>query len=183
MRLAIVLCGLISIGLVGSAAADHIKGTSCGNSISCAGHQYWPRMTFDDVQKADVKGSTLRGRPDKVNELLGWHGSDTLFGGEKSDVLWADHIGTGQPTTQRDVVYGRGGSDFLYSSHGLNTLLAGTGNDAIKIRYGRGTLDCGPGQDIVYVPRKRRARWKLKSCEKFDYRTEAQRGDGIKPLP
>ncbi|MDP1848118.1 MAG: hypothetical protein Q8K79_10035 [Solirubrobacteraceae bacterium] len=179
--LAFAALGALSLASV--AAADHIEGTSCGTSAKCADHDGWPRMTLDDVQTAaQSRGTTLRGKPDNSDELLGWHGSDTLWGYGRADVLWGDHIGTGQPTTQWDRIYGGPGNDFIYSSRGRNTIDAGPGNDAIKIRYGRGVLNCGPGRDVYNVPRSRKSRWKIRNCEKVDYRTEAQRGGGLKPL-
>jgi hypothetical protein len=168
----------------GAADADHIEGTSCGASVKCAGHEHWPRMTMDDVQRADKwHGSALRGKPNNTDELLGWHGSDRLFGHDQADVLWADHVGEGQPKGQWDRIWGGDGGDFIYSSRGRNTIYAGPGNDAIKTRYGRGRLDCGAGRDVVYVPKSRRRNWTFRNCEKYDGRSEAQRGGGIKPLP
>ncbi len=181
--LAPVLVLLAVIGSVSVSQADHIIGTSCTSS-TCAGHEYWPKMTLDDVQRAQqYKGTTLRGKPGNSDELLGWHGSDYLYGEDESDVLWADHIGTGQPTTQWDRMWGGAGNDFIYSSRGRNTIDAGPGNDAIKVRYGRGTLNCGSGRDIVHLPRSRRVNWKFKGCEKFEYRSESATGRGLKPLP
>ncbi len=186
VRVAVAAAAAVAVGVVtvGPAVANHIPGTSCGSVRACAGHEFWPRMTLSDVQVADeTEGSTLRGRPGNSDELLGWHGSDTLYGGEKADVLWADHIGTGQPKNQVDVLYGGPGDDFLYSAAGRNTLSGGPGNDAIKARYGRGTVDCGPGRDIVHLPKKRRVNWTFKGCERFEYRSESATGRGLKPLP
>lgn len=170
-------------GVVQTSRADHIEGTSCGGSQSCAGHQFWPRMTPSDVQKArENAGTTLRGKPGNDDELLGWHGSDKLYGGEGSDVLWGDHIAARQPTNQKDFVSGGPGNDFIYTSRGVSTVLGGQGNDAIKARYGRGSVDCGSGKDIVHVPKSRKRNWKFRNCEKFESRTEAQVGRGLKPL-
>ena len=183
-RIIPLVLGAVVAGGGGSVAvADHIEGSSCGTTAKCADHDGWPKMTRDDLQKAEVRGTTLRGKPNNSDELLGWHGSDRLYGYDLADVLWGDHQATGQPTTQWDRIYGGAGNDFIYSSRGRNTIDAGPGNDAIKIRYGRGVLDCGPGRDIYNVPRSRKSRWKIRNCEKVDYRTEAQRGGGLKPLP
>ena len=57
----------------------------------------------------------------------------------------------------------------------------GAGNDVISIHYGRGTLDCGPGRDVYHVARTRKAKYKIRNCEKVDYRPESQRG-ALKPL-
>src|SRR3954463_10021536 len=79
------------------------------------------------------------------NELLGGHGSDTIHAGPWGDVLWGDYKPSGQPTGQRDRLYGGPGRDFVYASHGSNTIRAGGGNDWIKAHYGRGIIDCGGG--------------------------------------
>lgn len=185
-RIALIAASALSLagGLAATPTlANHIVGTSCGNTASCAGHEYWPRMTQADVQKAaENRGTTLRGKANRSDELLGWHGSDKLYGGAKADVLWGDHIAAGQPTTQKDFLSGGPGGDFIYTSRGTNTVLGGEGNDAIKARYGRGSINCGPGRDIVYIPKKRKRNWRFERCEAFEYRTEAQRGHGIKPL-
>jgi hypothetical protein len=184
-RLGIVPAVVVaSFGVASVSVAGHIAGSPCSSKGACAGHEFWPALSASDVQRADqFGGSTLRGRSGRSDELLGWHGSDALYGGEKSDVLWADHVGTGQPRTQVDVLDGGAGNDFLYSAAGRNTILGGPGNDAIKARYGKGTVDCGPGRDIVHLPKKRRVNWTFKSCEKFEYRSESETGRGLKPLP
>jgi Ca2+-binding RTX toxin-like protein len=171
------------LGYAAVSSADHVVGTACGSTRACAGHQFWPKMTQNDVQKAaEFRGTTLNAKQNASGELLGWHGSDTLTGGNRSDVLWGDHDGTGQPTGQWDRMYGGDGSDFIYSSRGRNTIEGGNHNDAIKARYGRGVVNCGPGKDIVHIPKRRKRNWKFKNCEKFEYRTESQVGHGLKPL-
>jgi hypothetical protein len=182
LPLALLVAALIASGSI--ATASHVIGSSCGTTEKCAGHEFWPKMTSADVQKApENRGGTLRGRPGNSDELLGWHGSDKLYGGDKADVLWADHVGTGQPTTQWDRIWGDAGDDFIYSARGRNTIYGGAGNDAIKARYGRGVVNCGPGRDIVHVPRTRRKNWTFKNCEKYEFRSEAVTGRGLKPLP
>jgi Ca2+-binding RTX toxin-like protein len=157
--------------------------TACGKTSKCADHEFWPAIDRSNVQIAHGGDVTFHGAKDASNELLGYHGSDTLYGGDKSDVLWGDYIGDGQPSTQVDKLYGGLGNDFLYSSHGLNMLDGGPGNDAIKARYGHGTINCGSGRDIVYVPKSRKKNWKFIGCEKLEYRSESALGHGLKPLP
>ena len=119
----------------------------------------------------------------KSDELLGHHGSDVLSGRGRSDILWGDHDGVGQPTSQNDLIFGGAGNDFIYGSHGRNTIYGGAGNDAISVHYGRGFVDCGPGRDIYHVARSIRKRYRFVHCEKVDYRSERQRGGGLRPLP
>src|SRR3954453_17769790 len=70
------------------------------------------------------------------NELLGGHGSDTIHAGPWGDALWGDYKPSGQPSGQRDVIFGGPGRDFIYASHGKNTIKAGGGNDWLKAHYG-----------------------------------------------
>ena len=161
------------------AVADHIPGHSCTN---CASHREWPTI-HGKIRKAHGNDARLRGSR-RSDELLGHHGSDILHGKGGSDVLWGDWEGGGtQPTYQHDRIHGGGGRDFIYGSHGYNTVSGGAGNDAISVHFGRGFVDCGPGRDIYHVARSRKRGYRFRNCEKVDYRPERQRGGGLKPLP
>lgn len=105
------------------------------------------------------------------NELLGGHGNDTIHAGPTGDVLWGDYKPSGQPTTQRDNIYGGAGRDFIYASHGWNRITAGGGNDWVKAHYGRGVIDCGPGTDTLYVSRTAQRRYTIRGCERISHRT------------
>lgn len=181
MRRSLLTCAVTLVALVAGHEAAHA--TACGTTAKCAGHEFWPTIAHSNVQIAQGGGVTFHGAQDASSELLGFHGSDTLYGGDKADVLWGDYAASGQPATQVDHLYGGGGNDFLYSSHGVNTLDGGAGNDAIKARYGHGTVNCGAGRDIVYIPKSRKRNWKFTGCEKFEYRSESALGHGLKPLP
>lgn len=105
------------------------------------------------------------------NELLGGHGDDTLQAGAYGDVLWADYKPSGQPTSQRDEVNGGDGNDFIYASHGVNTIRAGGGKDYIKAHYGRGSIDCGGGTDTLYVSRRAQKHYTIRGCERISHAT------------
>lgn len=167
-----------TLGLAGAAAASHAPGGGCSD---CASHKYWP--TVDGVFKQqDGDGGVRYNGTSRSDELLGHHGSDTLRGREGSDILWGDWDPKNQPQTQKDTIYGAGGTDFIYGSHGRNTIYAGAGNDVISVHYGRGMVDCGPGRDIYHVARSRKKAYRFRNCEKVDYRPESVRGGPLKPL-
>jgi hypothetical protein len=148
----------------------------------CADHDAWPaRDGVLRIHKAPGP-SRLVGTA-RADELLGHHGSDVLVGRSGSDVLWGDAVPGGQPSTQYDRIRGGAGNDFIYGSHGRNTIHAGAGNDVISVHFGRGLVDCGPGRDLYHVARSRRHRYRFRNCEVVDYRSEAQRGHGLRPLP
>lgn len=174
----VLLATLLGLAVaIPTAVASHIPGSPC---TGCASHEHWPSIDGVILKTRD-QPATFVGTP-KSDELLGHHGSDVLRGKGRSDVLWGDWDGKNQPTTQRDRMHGGRGSDFIYGSHGHNRVYGGRGNDAISVHYGRGFVDCGPGRDIYHVARSRKHRYRFRNCEKVDYRSESQRGGGLKPL-
>jgi Ca2+-binding RTX toxin-like protein len=179
MRIRLLLAGLLAALAAAPAAADHLPGRPCNN---CASHEHWPTIR-GKVKKARTSGQTITGTR-RSDELLGHHGSDRLYGKQSADVLWGDwEGGADQPTNQTDFVSGGRGDDFIYGSHGRNIIYGGSGNDAISVHFGRGFVDCGAGRDIYHVPKSRKRGYRYRNCEKVDYRSEAQRGGGLKPLP
>lgn len=112
-------------------------------------------------------GTKVWGDAQRNLKLLGGHGNDVIEGSPFTDVLWGDFKPSGQPTSQVDVIDGGAGDDFIYTSHGRNTVTGGPGNDYIVARFSRGTIDCGPGRDVVFVSKKSRAATKFKGCEKI----------------
>ena len=119
---------------------------ACDGVLCQAGGRMW------DERKRELK-------------LLGGHGSDTIYGGPFTDVLWGDFKPSGQPASQVDLIDGGAGDDFIYASHGRSTITGGPGADYIVDRFGRGTVDCGPGRDIVFVSKASRAATKFTGCE------------------
>ena len=153
IRIALSLALLGLLASAAPAAANHIPGQPCS---SCASHEYWPTIHGRIVKANHSSSSTFHGTR-RSDELLGHHGSDKLFGLGHADVLWGDwQGGADQPTNQRDRMYGGGGNDFIYGSHGRNVIFGGAGNDAISVHFGRGFVDCGPGRDIYHVAKSRR---------------------------
>jgi Ca2+-binding RTX toxin-like protein len=101
----------------------------------------------------------------KNDELLGHHGSDTITGGGGKDVIWGDWDPDNNNTSQKDVLKGGDGGDFIYSSHGTNRIDSGPGNDHVYSYYGHGTIDCGGGdKDVVWV-RSSGSRYSTRNCE------------------
>lgn len=132
-----------------------------------ASHAGWPP---DECLKMD-KGRagarhTLVGVEHVHNWLLGGYGNDTLYAGERGDVMWGDYHPEGQPEDQRDYIHGGPGNDWIYSSHGFNEIWTGAGDDHLALVYGHGVVHCnGPGVKTFvmrYLPQNRP--WTLLGC-------------------
>jgi Ca2+-binding RTX toxin-like protein len=133
-----------------------------GEKVSHAG---WPAVTgiLWMVTTQDRSARTLLGGP-LNDELLGHHGSDRITGAAGRDILWGDWDPRNNSSSQRDVLSGGAGNDFLYPSHGSSKVLGGPGNDSVWAYYGRGTIDCGPGKDRVRI-KWIGNRFKVRNCE------------------
>ena len=173
---ALVLAALALVAVVGDAVG---RPSAC---VNCADHSEWPQINGKTkIARHPTRSRSFKGTR-RNDELLGHHGSDVLSGRGGSDVLWGDYDPSNQPLSQVDTIYGGGGEDFIYGSHGVNRIYAGAGNDAISVHYGRGLVDCGPGRDIYHVARSRKKGYRFRNCEKVDYRPEQVRGGGLRPL-
>ena len=105
------------------------------------------------------------------NELLGGHGNDTIHAGPWGDVIWGDYKPSGQPTTQIDRLYGGPGKDFIYASHGWNTITTGGGADRIHAHFGHGSIRCDAPADGLTSAAAAAARYKLRGCRRISYKT------------
>jgi hypothetical protein len=151
-------------------SGHHVPGATCwaGNGVRTPGgngkvsHRGWPAI-WGIVWIAGSNGGRDSGT-DRNDKLLGTHGSDWISGGRGRDVLWGDELPTENNSWQVDVLRGGPGPDWIYSSHGYNTIRGGSGNDRIWGHFGHGTIDCGRGYDTVHV--KHHPTYRLRNCER-----------------
>ncbi|HEU0317924.1 MAG TPA: hypothetical protein VFR49_11380 [Solirubrobacteraceae bacterium] len=136
-----------------------------GDKVS---HKGWPAITgiFWQVTDQSRKARGQTGGP-KNDELLGHHGSDTIRGMAGKDVLWGDWDPRNNNGAQRDRLFGGDGDDWIYPRHGTTTVDAGAGKDYIWAFYGKGTIDCGPGNDRVRV--RLGGAFKVRGCETVNH--------------
>ncbi|HEY7952687.1 MAG TPA: hypothetical protein VID70_06830 [Solirubrobacteraceae bacterium] len=130
-----------------------------------ASHVGWPPIGHHHGHPNNESG-TMHGWLHVHNELLGGNGNDTIYAGERGDVIWGDSHAGDQPTTQRDYLHGGAGSDWLYASHGYNLIWTGAGSDHVALVYGYGTVYCdGPGHKTLVMRKLAQNRhWKLVGC-------------------
>ena len=178
LAFAFVLVGALATAAALSARPFAATNADCGHfdhsRIKCrAGHgsraaptpshRRWPSFTgirWQVIANSDRGESVSATR--WADELLGRNGSDTIRGGGSNDVIWGDSNPTFNGPGQHDVLDGGAGDDWIYASHGSNTISGGAGNDHITAAYGHGTIDCGSGYDIVAAKRT----YNVRNCER-----------------
>jgi hypothetical protein len=137
-------CTFVALWAAGALGAWQLASAVAGADVS---HVGWPHTVV--VEFAGNAGGTLIGT-DGNNMLLGGPGSDTIIAGPGNDILWGDRYPVPQnPTNQTDKIYGGGGNDWIYASHGLNYIYGGSGNDYIFAYFGHGVINCGRGHNVV----------------------------------
>jgi Ca2+-binding RTX toxin-like protein len=156
-----------SVSLCAPAQSGVQCGAGNGRRTSGGGdkvpHKGWPAVTGILWKVLDNRGHNKTGGPDN-DELLGHHGSDKLDGGAGNDILWGDWDPSNNNSRQHDVLNGGKGNDWIYPSHGSTVVRGGAGKDYVWAYYGRGSIDCGPGNDTARV--KLNGPWKLHNCER-----------------
>jgi Ca2+-binding RTX toxin-like protein len=139
--------------------------TPGGAGTGNVSHKGWPAITGILWKVLDSGDHERTGTADN-DELLGHHGDDVVIGGVGKDVLWGDWELNGNTSNQTDVLRGGDGNDFLYPSHGRNTMYGGAGNDRIIAYYGHGLIDCGPGDNDYAQTRWQSSAYKVRNCER-----------------
>jgi Ca2+-binding RTX toxin-like protein len=143
--------------LVGTAAADQLRGDTGDDSIS--------GLDGPDTLNGLAGADTLDGGAGN-DSLIDWTGNDLLLGGAGDDVITADHRFSDSATTQSATLNGGDGDDviYAYARYGLfftvpanletfsASILGGAGNDHIEARGDfASTIDAGAGDDTVVV--------------------------------
>ncbi|MDO9353479.1 MAG: hypothetical protein Q7T55_07280 [Solirubrobacteraceae bacterium] len=150
------------------------SGTNCqpGNDRKVPGggekvsHAGWPAVSGILWISKTARSRTYRGT--QLNdEILSHHKSDTIYGGDGHDILWGDWDPKNNNTSQVDKLSGEEGNDWIYASHGRNTLSGGPGKDFLYAYYGKGTIDCGAGNQDTAKIRLGTGQYTVKNCERI----------------
>jgi RTX calcium-binding nonapeptide repeat (4 copies) len=145
-------------------------------ALGKASHVGWPRINGVLRMNNLDQSRPLSGHPNRHNELLGGHGSDTISAGGAGDVIWGDYKPCCQPSTQVDHLYGGPGRDFIYASHGVNFIYTGGGRDVVHAHFGRGgEIHCDSPQVLLYISHRSRGRYRLFGCHRLNYKPERMR--------
>jgi hypothetical protein len=138
-------------------------------AVGKASHKGWPKIDGELWINKDDVPSVHHGTA-RNDELLSGHSSDSVYGEGGRDVIWGDYKAQGNTTSQRDVLSGGAKRDFIYASHGHNTIDAGSGDDVVHAHFGRGSVDCGSGRDLLYLSHRSKPGYVIRSCERITFR-------------
>jgi hypothetical protein len=97
--------------------------------------------------------------------LLGGPGSDHIYGGPGNDVIWGDRLPSPNGADQTDWLYGGTGDNWIYASHGTNHIFTGPDDNHVFAYFGRGTIDCGTGNDIVTLSKSSYHHYTWTNCK------------------
>ncbi len=133
-------------------------------------HAGWPQIDKLIMDKgAAGEHHVLQGREGVHNELLGGYGSDTIYGGDAGDVIWADYHPGEQPS-QTSVIHAGNGQNFIYTDHSVSYVW--TGNNPATVVHaheGSGTIYCGNPHIIVFTSHHALPHYKLRGCKRISF--------------
>ncbi len=107
---------------------------------------------LENIEFADGTVWSKEDMQEKVSEITGTEGNDTLYGytiayGYKEDETF--NAGAGNDTVRgnsgNDIIYGEAGNDYLYGEYGNDILVGGIGNDKLDGGVGNDTYIFGKG--------------------------------------
>jgi Ca2+-binding RTX toxin-like protein len=107
-----------------------------------------------------------------ADHLTGTPGNDTINGLDGTDVISGlggdDVINGGELGGTGDTLNGGPGDDLIRLVN-VGRVYAGPGDDTVRAVYlfSRSTIDCGPGDDHVYLTDQTRQNVRITSCEKI----------------
>jgi hypothetical protein len=162
---------VLLFGVLLSTALVYGKASHAGWPTNNCSWREHPRGPGCGVYRSHNKNQDgpIRGT-DRIDELLGGHGSDAIRGRSSGDVIWGDFWPCCQPAGQHDQLRGGDGNDFIYASHGANEIDGGGGNDVIHAHFGTGgSVDCGPGYDVLFVSHKSKRLYSAHDCERISF--------------
>jgi hypothetical protein len=154
------VCAFLALLPAATLGGWQLASAGAGADVS---HVGWPHTVV--VEFAGNAGATLIGT-DGNNMLLGGPGSDTIIAGPGNDILWGDRYPVPHnSTSQTDRMYGGGGNDWIYASHGLNYIDGGSGNDHIFAYFGHGFIVCGHGYNVVTLDKTTEHAYTITNCQ------------------
>lgn len=106
------------------------------------------------------------------NWLLGGYGSDTIIGGNRGDVIWADYRPTGGPRFHTATIYAGNGHNVIYADDTRNYVWTGTNPHTVVHAHNAGTsgvIHCQSPGIVVYLSVVSQRDYTLHGCQHISH--------------
>ncbi len=134
-------------------------------------HAGWPSDQHLVMDRGPAgRHNVLMGRARVHNYLLGGYGDDSIYGGERGDVIWGDYHESGWPSFQTAVIHAGDGPNIIYANDTLNYVWTGT-NPAtvVHIHENSGVVHCENPQIVVFTSHRALPHYKLHGCRRISF--------------
>jgi hypothetical protein len=144
--------------------------TAAADSTSEAG---WPAKECLKMDKGPAgRSHTLVGLNGVHNWLLGGYGNDTIIGGNRGDVIWADYHPSGEPRSQSALIRAGNGRNVIYANDTRNEVWTGTNPHTVvhaHVSGIAGAIHCQSPGIVVYLSVVSERHFTLDGCKRISH--------------
>jgi hypothetical protein len=133
----------------------------------------WPPKECLKMDKGEAgKRHTLVGERGVHNWLLGGYGNDTIIGGDRGDVIWADYHPDGEPAFQSATIRAGNGRNVIYANDTVNYVWTGTNPKTVVHAHGYGiggVIHCQSPGVVLFLSTVSEKHFKLDGCHHISH--------------
>jgi hypothetical protein len=133
----------------------------------------WPPKECLKMDKGSAgQHHTIVGMHHVHNWLLGGWGSDTIVGGERGDVIWADYQACCWPKHQTAIIHAGNGRNVIYANDTLNYVWTGTNPRTVVHAHASGisgVIHCQSPAIVLYLSTVSERHFKLDGCHHISH--------------
>jgi hypothetical protein len=133
----------------------------------------WPAKECLKMDKGPAgRSHTLVGLNGVHNWLLGGYGNDTIIGGDRGDVIWADYHPSGEPRTQTAVIRAGNGRNVIYANDTHTEVWTGTNPRTVvhaHVSGISGVIHCQSPRIVVFLSIVSERHFTLDGCRHISH--------------
>ncbi len=133
----------------------------------------WPAKECLKMDKGRAgRSHTLVGLDGVHNWLLGGYGNDTIIGGDRGDVIWADYHPSGEPRSQTALIRAGNGRNAIYANDTRNYVWTGTNPRTVvhaHVSGISGVIHCQSPGIVVYLSTVSERHFTLDGCRRISH--------------